>query len=186
MTALKIGLNWRLHDGEVRRKWKLVGNDAEEIELVKDVQFVTQSDMASFSSRGSVAQPLPKFLLRNWFGESATKMEDKAFMFLGFEDRDRVIELHFTDTTVQLKIDPTYDIDMQEDDALINIETLILPLVEAKRIRLSRGNVRTVLLFSIPRILVYDFVFSLMRMGGPELHCNRADLKNAVEEFLKK
>lgn len=187
MTALKIGLNWRLHDGEVRRKWKLVGND-EEVDSVKNVTFSTGvayiNNVPAFIDRDeSNSPPFPSSVLEEWFGEHASKMKGAKLLVVRFEHSVATIVLTFSDTTIYVVVDPSYDVALQEEDALHEIELMKLPFVKTKTYNSSTRLVHT---FAIPRVLVYDFVFSLMRMGGPELHCNRDDLKNAVEQFLQK
>jgi len=188
MTALTAGPYWRVHDEEVqsvRCKWPLIGNDAE-VERVKDVRFVTLED--AFSSRGSIINPaFPSSVLRNWFGKKAVKMEGNPLLLFGFDRDKRRMELHFgTYLSVYITIDPSYDINMQEDDSFVDIETMILPFDKTTMTPKRGQRIFVGHFFKIPRLLVRDFAFSMMRMGGPDLHCDKDDLMKAVEEFLQK
>lgn len=187
MTDLLAGQHWRVHDEVTRPAWTLVGNDAEEIARVKDVRFLTSGDKGAFSTFGTPSQPLPTFLLQSWFGENAEKMQGKKFLLMGFSAKPiKIIELHFEGTTVVLSVDYEDDATLHEDNKLTEVEGRILPLLGSHRFRLKGRDIRFFLSFSIPRILVRDFVYAMMRMGSTELHCDADDLKFAVDEFSKK
>lgn len=182
MTALRNGANWRRHDEEFltsRCQWLPIGNDKEQ-QALKGVFFYAIGSL--FVSNKTDNPPYPASVLRNWFGENAAPIEGRGLNVLEFNRDEQFVRLGFGPSfSVLVVVDPSYDINLQEEGQLTELETMTLPLAQT-----STDDGHTYYAFRIPRVLMRDFVFGIMRMGGAELHCNYAKLEAAVERLLRK
>lgn len=189
MTALLQSSHWLPHKSFDDLLALRAGNP--DNPLYRKFLYKKSSDFSiDLVSHPRVLPEYPQSVLKKWLGPNAKLVSGHYLQSVMFFDESYFFHLHFPATgsgdriVFAIVVDTTYDESMHANEIdLEELESLILPL-KSEQISTTAGKTQRLYIFNIPRILLYDFVFAIMRMGDLDTHCDVNDLRKMIDDFI--